>query len=498
MSVSPTTIERPPVIAIMGHVDHGKSTLLDYIRKTNIVDTEAGGITQGVSAYEVTHLNEEGVEKRITFIDTPGHAAFSGMRARGADIADIAILIVAADDSVKAQTVEAIQIIKDSGVPFLVAINKVDKPGANPDKVKTDLMEHGIYLEGYGGDVPYAEISAKSGAGIDDLLETILLLAELQEFTGDTSRPAQGFVVESHQDPKRGITATLIIKDGTLSKGQFVVSGSGMASTRILEDFSGKTIDNAIFSSPVRVIGFSTLCNAGAPFTTYDDKKTAEGAIETLQTTYITPIPPSVNLKETNIVPVILKCDVEGMIEPLINEVEKLSGDGIFFKIIKTGVGNINESDAHLALSDEGSVILGFNATIDPGVHLMNGIDTVPMHSFSIIYKMAEFLEEYKDKHRKRKEIDDFTGTLRVIKIFSNQKNAWLVGGRVITGTLTIGDARIIRSGEIIGKGKVTGLQQGPASVKMVQIEQECGCMIETDTAMLKDDEIRIFTRKLV
>ena len=498
MSTASTTIERPPVIAVMGHVDHGKSTLLDYIRKTNVVDSEAGGITQSVSAYEVTHTNEEGVDKRITFIDTPGHAAFSGMRARGAAIADIAILIVAADDSVKAQTIEAIEIIKSSGVPFLVAINKVDKPGANTDKVKTDLMEHEIYLEGYGGDVPYAEVSAKSGVGVTDLLETILLLAELQEFTGDTSLSAEGFVVESHQDPKRGVTATLIIKNGTLNKGQFVVAGCGMASTRILEDFSGKTIDSAVFSSPVRVIGFSTLCNAGSPFTAFDDKKTAEGTIETQQTTYITPIPSSVNLKETNVVPVILKCDVEGMIEPAVNEIEKLSGDGIFFKVIKTGVGNINESDAHLALSDEGSVILGFNGSVDPGVQLMNGIDAIPMHTFSIIYKMVEFLEEFKEKNRQRKEVDDFTGTLRVMKVFSNQKNAWLVGGKVITGTLTIGKARVIRDGEIIGIGNITGLQQGPASVKSVPLDQECGCMIDTETGITKGDEIRVFTRKLI
>lgn len=498
MSATPTTIERPPVIAIMGHVDHGKSTLLDYIRKTNVVSTEAGGITQSVSAYEVVHTNEEGVEKRITFIDTPGHAAFSGMRARGADIADIAILIVAADDSVKAQTVEAIQIIKDSGVPFLVAINKIDKPGANPDKVKTDLMEHAIYLEGYGGDIPYVELSAKSGKGIPDLLETILLLAELQEFKGNPEGPAQGFVVESHQDPQRGITATLIIKDGTLHKGQFVVAGCGMASTRILEDFSGTGIESAIFSSPVRVIGFSALCSAGVPFTAYTEKKTAESMVQNVQTTYITSIPSSLNIKETNIVPIVLKCDVEGMIEPIINQIESLSGDGIFFKIIKTGVGNINESDAHLALSDEGSIILGFNAAIDPAIHLMNGIDAVPIHNFSIIYKLAEFLEEHKDTHRKRKEIDDFTGTLRVLKIFSNQKDAWLVGGKVITGTLTPGKVRIIRNNEIINTAMITGLQQGPAATKSVSLDQECGCMVTITGDLQPNDEIRVFTKKLI
>lgn len=498
MTASTRTIERPPVIAIMGHVDHGKSTLLDYIRNTNVVESEAGGITQHVSAYEVVHTDPEGREKRITFIDTPGHAAFSGMRARGATIADIAILIVAADDSVKAQTIEAIRIIKEQKVPFLVAINKIDKPGANTEKVKMDLMEHEIFLEGYGGDIPFAEISAKAGTGVDDLLETILLLAELQEFTGDPMKPAEGFVVESHQDPQRGITATLIIKDGSLKKGQFVVTGSGMASTRMLEDFAGKSIDHAVFSSPVRVIGFSSLCNAGAPFTLYENKKEAEAAAHKESHTYTSLVPVSLNPKETRIVPVILKCDVEGMIEPVSNEIEKLSGDGIFFKIIKTGVGSINESDAQLALTDTGSVILGFNAPIDTALSVMNGVEAIPIQTFNIIYKLVEWLEEYKEKNRQRKEIDKVTGVLKIIKVFSNQKGQWLVGGRVSSGVLIKSQAHVVRKGEIIGTGKITDLQQARSAVSSVADGQECGCMIEISIDVHDHDELHVFEKDLV
>lgn len=225
-------IERPPVVAVMGHVDHGKSTLLDYIRKTNVVGKEHGGITQHISAYELQHKNADGVMKKITFLDTPGHEAFSNMRARGARAADIAVLVVAADDGVKAQTKEVYDTIIESKTPFIVAINKIDKPGANIEKTKNSLLEAGIYVEGYGGNISVVEVSAKTGAGIDDLLETILLTAELEGLTGDPFVNASGIVIESNLDEKRGISSTLVIKNGTLRKGMFVVVGDTMSPSR--------------------------------------------------------------------------------------------------------------------------------------------------------------------------------------------------------------------------------------------------------------------------
>jgi translation initiation factor IF-2 len=244
-----TEIKRPPVVVIMGHIDHGKSTLLDYIRKTNVVDKEAGGITQKLSAYEVTHKDEHGENRKITFLDTPGHEAFSKMRARGTKTADIAILVVSAEDSVKAQTIEAWETIVASGIPYIVAINKIDRPGANIEKTKLDLTEKGIYLEGYGGDVPFAEISAKVGTNVNTLLDLIILVADLQNFTGDQTIPGKGVVIESHLDAKRGTAATLIIKNGTVKKGDFIVVEHSIVGTRILEDFKGASIESATFSS---------------------------------------------------------------------------------------------------------------------------------------------------------------------------------------------------------------------------------------------------------
>ena len=270
--------ERPPVVVVMGHVDHGKSTLLDYIRKTEVVLGEAGGITQRLSAYEVAHKDSTGRERHITFLDTPGHEAFSGMRERGALVADIAILIVSAEDGVKAQTKEALETILKNNVPYVVAINKIDKPGANPEKVKGELVENGVYLEGMGGSISFVAISAKTGAGINELLSTVLLTADLAELKGNPSEPAEGYVLESSMEARRGTSATLIIKNGTIKEGAFVVAGTALASFRIVEDFLGKPLTEATCSSPIRVTGWDEIPKSGTLFQVFYDKKEAEEA----------------------------------------------------------------------------------------------------------------------------------------------------------------------------------------------------------------------------
>ena len=304
---------RPPVVVIMGHVDHGKSTLLDYIRKTNIVESEKGGITQHISAYEVLHKNEKNIDKKITFLDTPGHEAFSKMRERGAKIADIAILVVSAEDGVKPQTIEAWKTIVASEIPCIVAINKIDKSGVNIEKTKTELTENEIYLEGYGGKVPFTPISAKVGTGIDDLLSLILILAEVENFTANKTDKASGFVIEAHLDSKRGIEATLIIKNGTLKKGMTVAVKDSICSTRIIESFSGKMIEDASFSSPIRLIGFNKMPQIGGEFKAFDTKQETEKYIKEIQNEN------SENKKdlskdETNkkIIPIVLKADETG------------------------------------------------------------------------------------------------------------------------------------------------------------------------------------------
>jgi len=274
--VEPNVIKRPPVVVIMGHIDHGKSTLLDYIRNSNVVEGEAGGITQHLSAYVVEHKTKEGESGKITFLDTPGHAAFQQMRLRGADVADVAILIVSAEDGVKPQTLEALESIKAADIPYIVAINKIDKPGADVPKTQASLVENQIYIEGMGGDIPWAPISAKSGDGVDDLLDLVVLAADLAELKGDTNVPATGTVIEGYLDDKRGTTATLIINNGTLKSGQCVVSGNTYAPVRIMEDFNGNSIKEASLSEPVGIVGFSEVPEVGSDFVTVENKKAAE------------------------------------------------------------------------------------------------------------------------------------------------------------------------------------------------------------------------------
>src|SRR3990167_9039454 len=272
-----STAERPPIVAVLGHVDHAKSTLLDFSRHANVVAGEAGGITQHVAAYEVER-EKNGGKKRITFIDTPGHAAFSAIRARGASAADIAILVVAADDGVKAQTLEALQSIRDAGTPFIVAINKIDKPNADQERTIRMLLDEKVYLEKYGGDVTWAAISAKNGTGVEELLDLILLVAEMEGFKGDTSAPAHGYIIEAHRDQRRGLAATLIIKNGILKSGMAVLAGHAIAPVRIMESTAGKLLKEATFSTPVQLIGFDSLPQVGEEFHTYKNKRAAEEA----------------------------------------------------------------------------------------------------------------------------------------------------------------------------------------------------------------------------
>lgn len=481
----------------MGHVDHGKSTLLDYIRKTNITDGEAGGITQHLSAYEVTHTGESGVPERITFIDTPGHAAFTGMRNRGASAADVAILIVSAEDSVKAQTTDSIRIIKENNVPFLVAINKVDKPNANPEKVKNDLMSAGVFLEGYGGDVSYVEISSKTGVGVEELLDTILLVSELEELTGNPSAPAEGFVIESNRDEKRGVSATLIIKDGTIKKGDFLVAGNTVSTTRIFENFLGKPIEEASFSTPIRVTGFNDIPDAGALFSTCQNKKDAEQTASEC----ILQIKESHNPKTTvadndrrKIVPIIIKTDVAGTKEAIEEAINTLTNTEVVAKIIKSEVGAINESDIQLAITDPNTIILGFHVDIDRSATQINDYDTVTIQQFTIIYKLTEYLEKELETRRPKKDVEEVSGAMSILKVFSSQKDQHLIGGKVTQGIIKKGDKiRITRGAEIVGYGKIEGMQQAKSQVEKVD-NGEFGMMIISKAKPAERDSVASFT----
>lgn len=495
--------ERPPVVVIMGHIDHGKSTLLDYIRKTNVVESETGGITQCISAYEVIHKNEEGVNKKITFLDTPGHEAFSKMRERGAEIADIAILVVSATEGVKPQTIEAWKTILESKIPCIVAINKIDKPEANVEKTKQELAEHEIYLENYGGKIPFVEISAKTGNGVDNLLSLILLMAEMENFTGNLAENATGYVIEVNLDSRRGILATLIIKNGTIKKGMTVVVENSMCSTRIIENFLGKTIDNASFSSPVRIVGFDKMPRVGAKFETFQKKSEAEQAVRDWQ--YLSTSKSDVrNSKKTEssastvdkkIIPIILKADVSGSIEAIEKEIDKIKNDTAEFKIVGKGIGPISESDIKGISSDADVLVIGFNVKADRSALEIAQKRNITISFFEIIYKITEWLEIKMEELRPKIETIETTGRAKIIRAFSRTKERQIVGGKVIEGQIHLNSiVRIMRREFEIGRGKIVNLEKSKTKVSGVEEGTEFGMMIESKIEIVAGDIIESFS----
>ena len=492
-----TITPRPPIVAVMGHIDHGKSTLLDYIRKTNVVDCEAGGITQCISAYEVVHKDDTAVSKKITFLDTPGHEAFSKMRERGAEIADIAILVVSAEDGVKPQTIEAWKTIVESKIPCIVAINKIDKPGANIEKTKIELAENEIYLENYGGKIPFAEISAKTGAGIDDLLSLILITAEMEEFTGNTDEDASGFVIEVNLDSRRGILATLIIKNGTIKKGMTVVVNDSMCSTRIIENFKGEMIDSATFSSPVRVVGFDKMPKVGAQFQTFQKKGNAEKYIKNKQIEKGTEKIKKEDDKETNkkIIPIILKADVSGSTEAIEKEITKIKNDNAVFKIVGKGIGPISESDIKGVTSGEDVLVIGFNVKADRSAIEIAEKRGITISFFEIIYKMTEWLEIQMEERRPKVETVETTGRAKIIRAFSRTKERQIIGGKVTEGQINLNSVvKIMRREFEIGRGKIVNLEKSKTKTSTVEEGTEFGMMIESKIEVVAGDILESFS----
>jgi len=489
-----TNNERPPIVVVMGHIDNGKSTLLDYIRKTNIVDSEAGGITQHISAYEVVHKDENGKEKKITFLDTPGHAAFSKMRERGANVADIAILIVSAEDGVKPQTIEAWKTIVESKTPCVVAINKIDKPGANVEKTKMELAENEIYLENYGGKIPFAEISAKKGTGIDNLLSLILILAEMENFTGNYKENASGKVIETNLDSKRGVQATLIIKNGTLKKGMTVVVEDAICSTRIMENLLEKTIEETTFSSPVRLVGFSKIPNIGANFKSFQKKSEAEEYAKNYKNNASCE---KIINEETNkkIIPIVLKADVWGSIEAIEKEVKKINSENAEFRIIQKGVGPISETDVKTIASCENAIVIGFNVKADKNATELAETRNITISFFQIIYKMTEWLEEEMEKRRPKIETVEITGKAKIIKAFSRTKERQVIGGKVIEGKISLNSVvKIVRREFEIGRGKIVNLEKNKVKTSEIEEGSEFGMMLESKIEIVSGDIIESFS----
>ena len=477
-------VERPPVVTIMGHVDHGKTTLLDYIRNSNVASGEAGGITQAIGAYSV-----ECNGKSITFIDTPGHAAFTEMRARGAQITDIVIIIVAADDGIMPQTKEAIDHAKAAGVPIIVAINKIDKPEANIERVMTGLVENGLTPEEWGGDVIVNKISAKSGDGVDSLLENILLVAEMHEYKANPSRYATGAVVEARKDSKVGSVATLLIQNGTLRLGDPIVIGNYAGKVRTLKNDRGVSIVEAGPSTPVEVTGISEVATAGDKFMAFESEKKAKD-IATARSLRSREKDTNFNgltledlfgrikegQKEIN---VILKADVNGSLEAVRNALEKIDVEGVKVSIIRGGVGAITESDVVLASASH-ALIIGFNVRAGISTQDIAKQYGIEIKTYDIIYKVVEDMENAMKGMLDPEFEEKVTGTAEIRQLFKFSKVGLIAGCHVTSGVVKGNSkARIIRDNVVVYNGQINSLQHEKDQVKEVKKDMDCGITLE-------------------
>lgn len=486
------SIKRPPVVAVMGHIDHGKSTLLDYIRKTNIVESEFGGITQHISAYEVEHKREGGTSEKITFLDTPGHAAFEAMRARGAAVADIAILVVSAEDGVKPQTLEAFRTIESAKIPYIVAINKIDKPNANIEKTKASLAENGIFIEGYGGNTPAVSISAKTGQNVNELLDMIILIRDIEDLRGDKKAEFSGVIIESSLDERRGILATVIIKNGTIKSDECAVAGKSFSPVRMMEDFNGKKINEATFSSPIRIIGWSEVPQVGSEVFTCGTKKEAE-ALAKSNTELSTPSNEIMEVdSDTKVIPIIVKSDVAGVSDAIVTEISKINVERIKFKILKSEAGIISENDVKTALAFPEAVIVGFNVKVDSKANELADRSDISIKTFNVIYKLTEWLNELAITRKPRKTVLESVAEMKVLKFFSETKNKQVIGCRVLNGIITTGDEFVVtRRDDEIGSGKIGEIQQNRSKVSSVN-EGEFGVQVESKVTVAPGDILKI------
>ena len=491
--------ERPPVITIMGHVDHGKTSLLDAIRTTNVVEGEAGGITQKIGAYQVV---KDG--KRITFIDTPGHEAFTDMRARGAQVTDIAILVVAADDGVMPQTVEAISHAKVAKVPIIVAVNKIDKPEANPMKVKQELMEHGIVSVEWGGDVEFVEVSAKKKINLDGLLDTILITSEILELKGNVRKRAKGVVLESRLDPKIGPIADILVQEGTLKIGDVIVAGEVQGKVKALLNDKGERVNTAIVSQPVEVIGFNNVPDAGDTMYVIQNEQHAKRIVEEVrkerkiqETTKKTISLESLSdqlkhedLKELNL---ILRADSKGSVDALRDSLLKLSNDEVAVNIIQAASGAITESDIKLAEA-AGAIIIGFN--VRPTTKALKEAETnkVEIRTSGIIYHIIEDIEKALAGMLDPEFKEEYQGRIEIKKVFKVSKVGNVAGCVVIDGKVkSDSNIRILRDNVVIYEGKLASLKRFKDDAKEVVAGQECGLGVENFNDIKEGDVVEAF-----
>jgi translation initiation factor IF-2 len=507
-TLSDKAVERPPIVAVMGHVDHGKTSLLDAILETKTVDGEAGGITQHISAYQV-----EKQGRKITLLDTPGHEAFAALRQHGATLTDVVIIVVAADDGVKPQTVEAIRFAREANAKIVVAINKIDKDTANPQLVKTQLAtEHNLNPEEWGGDVIMVEVSAKSGQNLDKLLESVLLIADLEELKADEHTPAEGLVIEAHMETGRGSVVGLLVEHGKLHPGQFLVAGTAYGKIRTLLDFKGKAIKEAGPSTPVIITGFKDLPQFGDQFSLVKSEKEARQAtvanrLEREREAAETNVTSADILKlmnqqaETADFNVIIKADVQGSLTSVIDSLRLIDTQGaVSLRIVGSGVGNISENDVHLAAT-EGTVIYGFNVDLPPAVKRQAARDKVEIRIYKVIYELLDNAKESMEALIAPEVVETQTGTLTIKGIFRTLRDEVICGGEVTSGKILPGVmARVLRGKEQIAEVEVTKVQRNQSEVKEVVEGDMCGLSLKTNKKLVLelDDKLEFFTRELV
>ena len=479
-------VERAPIVTIMGHVDHGKTTLLDYIRNSRVVEGEFGGITQHIGAYQV---NVNG--KLVTFLDTPGHEAFTAMRARGASVTDIAIIVVAADDGVMPQTIEAVDHAKAAGVPIIVAINKMDKPGANPDKVKNAMSELGLMPEEWGGDTIYVECSAKTGAGVQDILETILVVAEVRDLKANPKKLATGTVIEAKLDKGRGPVSTLLVQNGTLRQSDSVVVGTAYGKVRKMTNDMGKEITEALPGTPVEIIGLNDVPVAGDNFKVFDDDKDARAVAQARARAKLEKdrnasvamtlddLKSQIDAGDVKEIPVIVKSDVTGTAEAVASSLSKIDVDGVKVNVIRRAAGTINESDVILA-SVSHAVIYGFNVRPDANVRKKAQYEGVEIRLHNIIYKAVEEMEAAMKGMLAPVYEEVIIGQAEVRKTYKVSKIGTIAGCMVTEGKITRDcKIRLIRNGIVIYTGKLGSLKRFENDAKEVAQGYECGMTIE-------------------
>jgi len=476
----------------MGHIDHGKTALLDQIRKTHVAEKESGGITQHIGAYQI-----ETQGKKITFIDTPGHEAFSQMRSRGAKVADIAILVIDAAEGIKPQTKEAISHIKKSGIPQIVALNKIDKPDADPEKVKRELIKEEVAVESMGGKIPSVNVSAKTKQGIKELLDLILLMAEMEDLKTDIQNSGKGVIIESYLDHFRGPTATLLLTEGVLKSGDIIGTISTFTKIRSLENFQKKPIEKAFPSDPVVVFGFNRVPKIGEEFRTFPDAESAESYIKTIPVERELEIPEV--SEEQQVLNLILKTDVLGSAEAIKEILKNLPQDKIILRIIKTEAGNINESDLKLAKGGRAKII-GFRVKIDPQAQRIAEREKIKLMNFDIIYELIEAVRNLMEKSVKPEEVRTDLGKVKVLAKFLAEKNRQIIGGKVTAGEVQKGALiEVFRGEEKVGQGRIINLQKNKKDVDLIGKGEECGILFEGDVKIEEGDVLAIYkeeTRK--